>query len=116
VKFSVVELAPEICRRSLESGRVRASACAGLAAGVRVLDGAGLADASRPVWPYVGPVATLDAAWFFVKQAFVDARLHVEWLPRDDRFVFFDRDGMPQELWDPAPIAGYAALGAGGVF
>jgi hypothetical protein len=116
LKFTVVELAPEICPRPLKFGRLHTSGCAGLAAGIRILDGTGLAEPAKPAQPYVGPVATLDAAWFFAKHAFIDARLHVEWLPRDDRFVFLDRDSMPQELWDPAPFAGYAALGAGGVF
>jgi hypothetical protein len=116
VTIAVAELAPELCPRPLELGRVRGSACAGVVGGVRVLGGSGLGDPAKPVQPYVGPVGSVDLAWFFAEHGFVEARLHAAWLPRDDRFVFTDHDGTVRELFDPAPFAGYAALGAGGVF
>jgi hypothetical protein len=116
VTIAVAELAPELCPRPLELGRVRGSACAGVVGGVRVLGGSGLAEPAKPVQPYVGPAGSVDLAWFFAEHGFVEARVHAAWLPRDDRFVFTDHDGTVRELFDPAPFAGYAALGAGGVF
>jgi hypothetical protein len=116
ITFTVLELAPELCPRPLELGRLRGSACAGAAFGLRILDDGGLGTPSRPAHPYAGLVASLALAWFFADSGFLDARVHASFLPRDDRFVFTDHDGTVRELFDPAPVAGYAAFGAGGVF
>jgi hypothetical protein len=115
VTVSVVELSPELCWAT-PGKSLRVTPCTGLAAGVRMVDGKALQVPARPTQPYVGALATVDFAWFFSRHAFVDARLHAAWMPKDDRFVYTDHDGSVGVLFDPAPFAGYAALGAGGAF
>jgi hypothetical protein len=113
--ISVVELSPELCW-STPGTSLRVTPCAGLAAGVRMVDGKALQVPAKPTQPYLGALAAVDVAWFFSRHAFVDARLHAAWMPKDDRFVYTDHDGSVGVLFDPAPFAGYAALGAGGAF
>lgn len=115
VTVSVVELSPQLCW--LTRGKVvRVTPCGGLAAGVRTLDGKALQVPATPTQPYLGALAAVDVAWFFTRHAFVDARLHAAFMPKDDRFVYTEHDGSTEVLFDPPLFAGYAALGAGGVF